>query len=214
MKKLNRLPSDCLAGLVSGRDDWMDAPKEEVWVELDKMQNGYCAYCECHLKRKHIEHFKTRTAYPKETFSWANIFGSCGDSSKTGGWGRCGIYKDAGAGKYDVANLVKPDEDDPNDYFLYLTSGIVIARPELTGAERHKATETIRVFNLNGDSALFNSRRSAILTIQQEIDELYQMQDELGDDWSIFLEEALTNVNGEEFQTALEHAWSYNLAHS
>jgi hypothetical protein len=40
------------------------------------------------------------------------------------------------------------------------------------------------------------------------------MQDELGDDWSVFLEEALTYVNGEEFQTALEHAWSYNLAHS
>ncbi|WP_086775288.1 retron Ec78 anti-phage system effector HNH endonuclease PtuB [Vibrio coralliirubri] len=213
MRKLNRLPSNCLSGLVHGQNDWMEAPKDDIWIELDKMQNGYCAYCECYLKRKHIEHFKTRTAYPQETFRWANIFGSCGDSSKTGGWGRCGIYKDAGAGKYNIAELLKPDQDDPSDYLLFLTSGMVVAHPSLTGGSLRKAEETIRVFNLNGDSALFNSRRKAIGAIQKEIDELYQMQDELGDDWQSFLDEALTGVCGQEFQTALEHSWRHNLSH-
>ena len=214
MKKLNRHPSNCLVGLVAGQNDWMkEAPKDEIWIELDKMQSGYCAYCECHLKRKHIEHFKTRAAHPRETFSWGNVFGSCGDSAKAGGWGRCGIYKDADAGKYNIAELVKPDVDDPNDYFLFLISGIVIARPSLTGSALRKAEETIRVLNLNEDSVLFNSRRKAILAIQQEIDELYQMQEELGDLWQSFLDEALTDVCGQEFQTALEHSWRYNLSY-
>lgn len=213
MRKLNRHPSNCLVGLIPGQNDWMEAPKDDIWIELDKMQSGYCAYCECHLKRKHIEHFKTRTAHPQEIFSWANIFGSCGDSSKTGGWGHCGIYKDAGAGKYNISELIKPDVDDPNNYLLFLTSGLVIAHPSLTGAALRKAEETIRVFNLNGGSALINSRRNVIRAIQKEIDELYQMQDELGEDWSSFLDDALTNVCGKEFQTALEHSWRHNLSY-
>lgn len=213
MKKLNRYPSNCLVGLLPGQNGWMEASKDDIWIQLDNMQNGYCAYCECHLKRKHIDHFKTREAYPQETFSWGNIFGSCGDSSQAGGWGRCGIYKDADAGRYDITELIKPDVDEPNDYLLFLTSGKVIARPNLTKLALRKAEETIRVFNLNGNSALFNSRRSAILAIQKEIDELYQMYDELGDDWPSFLDEALANVCGKEFQTALEHSWCHNVSY-
>ena len=213
MKKLNRHPSDCLDGLAPGKNDWMEAPKDKIWVELDKMQNGFCAYCECRLKRKHIEHFKTRTAHTKETFNWDNLFGSCGDSTQRGGWNRCGIYKDNGAGKYNIEEIIKPDSDDPNNYLLFLTSGKVIARPELTGVPLQKAEETIRVFNLNKDTTLFNSRKSAVRAIKDEIDELYQMQEELGEDWSTFLEDELKNVRGEEFQTALEHAWRYNHAY-
>ncbi|QFQ78635.1 retron Ec78 anti-phage system effector HNH endonuclease PtuB [Vibrio harveyi] len=214
MKVLKRHSSDCLSGLAPGKNGWEEAPTDKIWVELDKMQGGFCAYCECRLKRKHIEHFKTRTAYAKDTFNWNNLFGSCGDSSKKGGWNRCGIYKDNGAGKYNIDEIIKPDSDNPNSYLLFLTTGKVVARPELVGTALRKAEETIRVFNLNKDTTLFNSRKSAIKAIEDEITELYSMQEELGEDWSTFLEDAISNVNGEEFQTALEHAWSYNLAHS
>lgn len=46
------------------------------------MQKGFCAYCECSLKRKHIEHFRTRDSHTNLTFIWSNLFGSCGDSSQ------------------------------------------------------------------------------------------------------------------------------------
>ncbi|UDN34482.1 retron system putative HNH endonuclease [Proteus sp. NMG38-2] len=49
------------------------------------MQKGFCAYCECSLKRKHIEHFRTRDSHTNLTFIWSNLFGSCGDSSQKGG---------------------------------------------------------------------------------------------------------------------------------
>jgi len=214
VKKLTRgSPPLCLSELIPGQADWMDAPKEEIWAELDQMQNGFCAYCECRLKRKHIEHFKTRTTYPQDTFNWDNIFGSCGDSSKSGGWRRCGIYKDNGAGSYKITEVIKPDVENPNDFLLFLTSGKVVPKPSLTGIALKKAEETIRVFNFNADSTLFNSRKNAILAIKQEIDDLYQMQDELKDDWVTFLDDSLDGVQGEEFQTALEHSWRYNLAY-
>jgi uncharacterized protein (TIGR02646 family) len=211
MKRLVRAEAPaCLNSLKHGCDEWEDVAKSDVWLELDKMQNGFCAYCECRLNRKHIDHLRTRNDYPKFTFNWGNLFGSCGDSSQKGGWGRCGIFKDDGAGKYNVAEIIKPDEEDPNCILLYLTSGIVV--PNATNIK--KGTETIRVFNLNGDTSLFNSRKQSINAIKFEVDELYGLQDELEvDDWIELLQDGLDSCINQEFQTALEHTWRYNQGH-
>nr|WP_275780867.1 retron system putative HNH endonuclease [Enterobacter hormaechei] len=48
------------------------------------MQGGFCAYCECRLNRKHVEHFRPRKDFPALTFEWTNLFGSCGDTHKAG----------------------------------------------------------------------------------------------------------------------------------
>lgn len=211
MKKLNRLKAPvCLSKLKHGVNSWADAPKELIWAELEAMQQGFCAYCECKLDRKHIEHFKSRNKHPEETFNWDNLFGSCGDSQHKGGWDRCGIYKDCGPNTYQIENIIKPDSDSPDDYLLFLTSGKIIPKPNSEEAACIKATETIKVFNLNNNSALFNSRKKAIQVIQNEIDELYMLLDDLKDDWKDFLDEALNNTQGQEFETALRHAWSFN----
>ncbi|EMN7269187.1 TIGR02646 family protein [Vibrio parahaemolyticus] len=218
MKKLTRHPSTCLNGLKVGETEWMDAPKDPIWAELDKLQNGFCAYCECKLSRKHIEHFRTRNMYPAETYNWSNLFGSCGDSSKQGGWQRCGIYKDNGAGQYDVNDLIKPDQDDPSQYLRFLTTGTVIPRNELTQTQKRKAEETIRVFNLNNDTVVFNSRKTAILAVLPEVNELYEMLELLDDeftisDWHFLLNSSISEVKEMEFQTALEHSFLYNQAY-
>ncbi|WP_052131676.1 retron Ec78 anti-phage system effector HNH endonuclease PtuB [Vibrio coralliilyticus] len=215
MKALNRHSSSCVDGLSEKTTDWMDAPKDAIWIELDKMQQGFCAYCECQLNRKHIEHFRTRSGYPKETFNWNNLFGSCGDSSRKGGWNRCGIFKDNGAGPYDINDLVKPDSHNPSDYLLFLTTGEVTFQPNLLGQDKKIAEETIRVFNLNNDAALFNSRKNAIRAIEQEVEVLYSLKDEFQEEeWQSLLEESIETSKGFEFQTALEHTWRYNKSYA
>lgn len=213
MKFLQRTETTlkCLENFVGGRNNWNEVNKESVWASLDVMQKGFCAYCECSLKRKHIEHFRTRDSYTNLTFVWSNIFGSCGDSSQKGGWNRCGIYKDNGAGHYDIESLIKPDEDNPNDFFLFLTTGKVRPKDNLKDKDLVKAEESIRVFNLNDDSVLFNSRRRSIESEQNEIDMMYSLFDEFSEkEWKKLLDAELERVSQLEFSTALTHAWRYN----
>nr|WP_314265798.1 retron Ec78 anti-phage system effector HNH endonuclease PtuB [uncultured Moellerella sp.] len=212
MRKLDRSnPPECLKHLNIARNDWKLVNKAAVWDALDEMQNGFCAYCECSLERKHIEHFRTRDDFAHLTFDWTNLFGSCGDSSKIGGWLRCGIYKDNGAGRYDPNNLIKPDVENPSLYLHFLTTGSVRPCVVLTATEQLKATETIRVFNLNGDSALLGRRRQAINAELHEIEVFYGMQDIFSEDeWNKLLQDELSRVKDIEFSTALTHVWRYN----
>lgn len=212
MKQLTRSAKpNCLNGLVGGRESWKDVNKDDIWLALNDMQNGYCAYCECRLERKHIEHFRNRDEFKELTFVWENLFGSCGDTRQKGGWQRCGIYKDNGAGEYLPEELIKPDDEDPSFFLHFLISGKVRPQAGLSAADKRKALETIRVFNLNDDPVLYGSRRAAIQAELEHITSFYQMIDELGsNDWDEYLKEELTRVAGLEFSTALTHAWSYN----
>ncbi|MFB1116453.1 retron Ec78 anti-phage system effector HNH endonuclease PtuB [Dickeya dadantii] len=212
MKKLDRSEApECLNQLIAGHDHWGAANKDEIWTALDAMQHGFCAYCECRLNRKHIEHFRTREEHADLIFDWANLFGSCGDTSQKGGWLRCGIYKDNGAGGYRPENLIKPDEENPSFFLHFLTTGKVRPRTGLTDAEHVRASETIRVFNLNDDTVLFNSRKQAINAELKEIEEFYSLENELTEEeLDELLQETLSRVYALEFSTALTHAWSYN----
>lgn len=203
-----------LARFRAGSDDWGDIDLADIWPHLLQMQGEFCAYCECRLNRKHVEHFRPRKAFPALTFEWANLFGSCGDSHKSGGWPRCGIYKDNGAERYDASHLIKPDDDMPDDYLLFLTTGRVVPSPELTGPALNKAEETIRVFNLNGDPALLGSRRTAINLVMPEVEALYEAWEEFEDElWTEMLEAEIQQLEHAEFSTALKHAWRYNNAY-
>jgi uncharacterized protein (TIGR02646 family) len=217
MKKLKRpISPKCLAHYKHGADDWntlndeKNICKQEIWEKLGVMQNGFCAYCECQLKEKnkHIEHFKRKSKnyYPKLTFEWQNLFGSCSNSS------RCGDYKDRPkSDDYSPHDLIKPDEDCPSDYLLFLVTGGVSIKSKLGSKQKYRANETIRVFNLNGDPSLVNSRRNALRNVSDEIEQFYIMQDEFEiEEWQEFLKDELALLINREYQTALEHAWKYN----
>ena len=158
MRELLRGPAPiCLTGKVARRQ----LLKSDIWLELDKMQNGFCAYCERKLnKKKHIEHFRARRDAPKLEYEWDNLFGSCGDHSQP--WNTCGIYKDTRGRPYDADSLIKPDQDDPSLYLRFSSTGNVSPKSTLTGRDRKKAEETIRVFNLNDDKKLVAARRTAL----------------------------------------------------
>lgn len=197
----------------AGQNDWMEIEQAAVWPKLTEMQGDFCAYCECRLNRQHIEHFKPRGKFPSLTFTWSNLFGSCGDSTKKGGWLRCGIFKDNGAGPYNVNDLIKPDEDNPDEYLLFLTTGEVVPATGLEGLALRKAQETIRVFNLNGDTKLFGSRKTAVQAIMPNVEYLYSLHDEFDEDeWAEMLRDELEQIASDEFKTALKHAWTFNKA--
>ena len=211
MKKLFRSEKpSCLEKYQHGLNNWGEVTpddKRSIWLQFDLMQMGFCAYCECTLTEKHIEHFKDKDSYPKDTFNWSNLFGSCDYKN------RCGHHKDSRKVKpYLISNILKPDEDDINDYFVYLTNGSIAIKSGLTRSQELKARETIRVFNLNDDKSLVNRRKTSFRNIKENINVLYGMLDLEQDDWNAILESEIDDLkkNKVEFQTAMEHAWRYN----
>ena len=61
----------------------------------------------------------------------------------------CGIYKDNQAGEFKLADIIDPSRENPEDFFQYDSQGNILPRKDLTNAQRKRAEETIRIFNLN-----------------------------------------------------------------
>jgi uncharacterized protein (TIGR02646 family) len=185
MHKLDRTgvaPPACLATYNYKAQSWDDlAPvcKRELRAALVLMQgipgvttpdaNEYglrCAYCEGTIFHEgHIEHFRRKNAkhFPQLTFAWNNLFLACGSNE------HCGHYKDRrGALAYDPAQLIKPDQDEPDSYLYFHSSGEVRARAGLNPVDASRANETIRVFGLD-DRTLAGSRAKSISIYKRKV---------------------------------------------
>lgn len=221
MKKLVRGNAPlCLAQFRHGQDNWSVISKysfgKDIWEKLNIMQNGFCAYCECTIHKNnnfkgHIEHFIQKDKDPCLTFDWGNLFGSCNNPD------RCGKYKDNNplAKKIDLSKVCKPDDMDSSKLILFLNSGKVRPRNNLTTQEIELADNTIAVFNLNGDSTLSNSRKSAILGEKSLVDAYWKelANDENGELSEILeaeLFDAIVRIEKAQHSTALAHLWTDN----
>jgi len=204
MHKLERPEApECLDAFRRGEPDWsriQSAEKEAIWQKLDAMQAGRCAYCEDLIQpgRRHIEHFWRRAHYPRSTFQWENLFGSCEKS------GSCGKHKDRTA--HDPDDLIKPDVDEPDDYLRFLSDGRIVPRSDLTTEQLQRAEETLRVFNLDHEhGALRRMRYVAVrgyLGIADDLAEWYELGEEL---FMQCLREELEAIRGKPFETAIRH---------
>lgn len=199
-------PPACLRKYRHGVHQWsLHSPtppeRNDIWAKLNNMQGSRCAYCEADLgKGRHIEHFRQRNhnRYPQETFEWTNLFGSCNRSDT------CGKHKD-GLGNYNDADLIKPDVEDPEIFLLFAADGTIHPRAGLNGAERHKAEETIRIFNLNG-AALAQTRRVLLLHYMDNAEALASLARELGVAEVLkILEDELQSIAQEPHATAIKH---------
>lgn len=93
MQKLKR--GDCPTVLTKrqksearGRAAWRTLSLEEkkaIWVALEAMQGTRCAYCETDTTegKRHIEHFRPLSQYPKQTFNWSNLCARAGNGGHT-----------------------------------------------------------------------------------------------------------------------------------
>lgn len=128
-------------------DDLSGEHKREIRECLKQMQGARCAYCEGAVYNDaHIEHFRRKNPlhYPQLTFDWANLFLSCESHE------HCGHFKDRpSADPYSPADLIKPDEYEPDDYFYFHSDGDMRPRSGIEATHLQRALETIRVFNLD-----------------------------------------------------------------
>jgi uncharacterized protein (TIGR02646 family) len=175
--------------------------KGEIWQQLDVMQGRRCAYCENRIDgdSRHIEHFRQRSRYPAGTFQWDNLFGSCNRSES------CGKHKDRC--HYADADLIKPDVEDPEEYLQFFSDGQIAPRPDLDGQALRKATETLRVFNLDHDRGALRQMRkrevAGYIQLAEELVELAQIFEH--DEFQEILAGELAAVAGYPFETAIKH---------
>ncbi len=180
MHKLNRDPvaPACLAKYQYGRDRWgsgIPNPDEydAIWAKLNQMQKRRCAYCEAAIDvdNRHVEHFAARAAWPQGTFLWRNLFGCCKRETS------CGICKDSRqTARYDWKELIKPDEDDPDDYFVFVKDGTITPRLGLSPADERRAKETLRVLNLDAEfGELRKMRRTQMMGYIASMDAVFSV---------------------------------------
>lgn len=179
-----------------------------IWNALATMQGKFCCYCESVAERGngHIEHFfykgkqgNGKAPYKQLTFEWDNLFGSCGLYSGD----TCGHFKDregpSGPGYYDPSHLIKPDSENPIDFFEFLPTGIINAKPGLSPVLANRASETLRILNL---SALNGARKRQIDIFKKEIEALLQLT---ADDEVLKQEvdKIKAKIRASEYQTAV-----------
>lgn len=217
MKYLQReLPGpDVLAKYDYNNHTWDDVSshdKKEIWRHLVQMQGKVCAYCERKIDLhkegdKHIEHFKRKGIHRELTFSWPNLFGSCGEQK------RCGFYKDKQ--KYNETELLKVDEIDPEDFFVFLYSGDVIVKEGISGRNQVMAEVTLRVFNLNPQVGGVKAERRNVIekdinTIKGYVKiakELIESGEDVEEVRQCVREEYYNHISQMEFRTARKHVF-------
>lgn len=187
--------------------------RNSIWEQLDAMQGGFCVYCESIAIKGngHIEHFFHKgqkpdgtTPYKYLTFDWTNLFASCGlNSSNT-----CGHYKDLtgekGPKTYNPIDLIKPDVEDPKDFFIFLDTGVIQPKSNLCNTKLKRANETIRVLNLN---ALNGARQSQIKIFKDELNELFNLSANLSEnELKLEIDKIKSNINKFEYKTAVMSA--------
>ena len=212
MHKLDRtaVPAPpCLALYHHGAQNWGDvlpAHKREVRMHLQELQGRRCAYCEASLDwfGQQVEHFRPKSRFPALTFAWTNLFWSCDCSD------HCGHFKENRAGPYDPDDLIDPTVDDPEHFLLFFSDGSIRLRQGLSDAQRYRANETLRVFNLDAEHGPLRHMRKAhctgYLQIGMEIAELAQSSPR--DEWLPFLEDELASTRTLPFATAVKHTLS------
>lgn len=204
MRRLDRsaVPAPpCLANYHHGTHTWDDikADKPEIRAHLERLQGMRCAYCEGDLAvlGQHIEHFRRKGRFPELTFAWTNLYWSCDQSDS------CGHHKDHGAGPYDPGDLIEPCVDDPDRFFRFRSDGTIAVRYDLSDAERRRAQETMRVFNLQPEfGRLRNMRKSAAAMYLGLVEELAALTAE---ERREYIQLEVRQAAGAPFSTVLRH---------
>jgi len=198
----------CLATYQYGLHQWASGiptspEKSDIWACLEAMQQSRCAYCEANLVDgdKHIEHFRQRSRHPAGTFEWTNLFGSCNRKDA------CGKHKDS-CGPYNPADLLKPDVDNPDDFLVFVNDGTIVPKDGLPLNAWQRASETLRVFNLDAKhGALRHMRRAAAAGYLQTAEEFRSFAAEFDEaDWHPLLDQELASISDLPFVTAIRHA--------
>ena len=135
---------------------------------LAAMTDGRCAYCDGHpvdaMGESQIDHFrpKSREEFYELVCNWENLFLICFGCNK------------AKMGDWDEA-LLRPDEPEFtfSRYFSYRTdTGSLEPNAAATSADQHRATQTIKLLDLNRAGACTMRRNMVKLMLISSDEEL------------------------------------------
>jgi hypothetical protein len=103
--------------------------------------------------------------------------------------------------------LIKPDEEDPDVYFLFVSDGSIAVREGLSERQSRRARETLRVLGLDQPGrGLRWQRRHALAAYVQLADEWAQLADATSaQDVRELLEAEVLAAQDQEFVTAIRH---------
>ena len=73
----------------------------------------------------------------------------------------CGNYKDNCKVQFDFKDIIDPSKEHPQDFFAFDRFGHVFPKADLPEMEKRRASETIRVFNLDSSERLLSLRQQA-----------------------------------------------------
>jgi uncharacterized protein (TIGR02646 family) len=186
-------------------DHLQTSEKAEIRSALLQIQGQRCAYCERRTGDSkddgHIEHFRGQAKNRDRDVDWSNLFWSCNDE-KT-----CGKHKDKcdrGTGpqaKFDPNDLLDACVDDPERFLLFVVDGTVRPRPGLSDAERRRAEETLRVFQLAVSPYLRRMREDALRPYIGAVDVLRSAGPQLLVD---YVRKELSKLESAPFATAIK----------
>ena len=140
-----------------------------------RLQKGLCAYCEQEIPEKtkpeeelksHLEHIRSKTAFPHLTYTFENIIVSCEGFDLTNitevKRAFCGHIKDdkrRGIEYDDVLFLNPTEKTDIESYFYYDSEGNIEPHPTKTADEQLQAAFMIRILGLD-HSVLVDMRKN------------------------------------------------------
>jgi uncharacterized protein (TIGR02646 family) len=118
-----------------------DNARKVLKTPLAKMSHGKCAYCEYRCGRGsglEIEHYVARHEDPDRAFEWTNLLPACR------------LCNNAKQNQVHGGLLLKPDEEDPEPFFLLQSAtGMLTPNPELRADQQERAAATIKLCDLN-----------------------------------------------------------------
>ena len=132
--------------------------RDQILIEEQDCISGYTEMPLDSEGNIHIDHFKKKgmSWKPDQTFNWDNFIVDSRDS----GYGAC--YKDKHINsKTDYEKLINPVEEDPRDYFTYLSNGRIVPKKGLGEFGLAKAQFTLDSFNLQCE--YLNSKRLSVM---------------------------------------------------
>ncbi len=152
--------------------------KHKKWVSdrLDAEQYGLCAYSEIQPDEEglgtHLEHVRPKGLYPAGTFNYYNIVLcalSDGDLQQMGKDDVFGGH--AKLRQYDEHCFVSCLTPGCQDYFSYLSNGLVVPAYSLSRSQKENAQYTIELLNLNCEY-LKNRRKKWIQELEEEMNDI------------------------------------------
>ena len=121
----------------------------------------------------------------------------------------CGHYKDRPkAQDYEVNDLIKPDENEPDEYLYFHSNGEVRVRHGVGDMGERKAKETVRVFGLNNPGLKAERRAALKQYLRPQLGLLDELMSWVEEDRMEYVDQEIEATRLQPYWTIIRHFFS------